>query len=108
YSLSFVLLPLQPRSRLFPYTTLFRSFKARAGTTWEPGDNSPSTGARGPFHSCDRSRRGGHGLRRVRDGALQSAAGAITRVEGASDRKSTRLNSSHRTISYAVCCLKKK
>src|SRR2546430_4216610 len=64
-----------PRSTLFPYTTLFRSYARRDGG-WGKGDG----------HRHDR----GHG-RRVRR-----------------DRKSTRLNSSHSQISYAVFCLKKK
>src|SRR5437867_4541665 len=67
-----------PRSPLFPYTTLFRSIDA--------ADLVP----------------GGAGVRAqamTSDGRL---------VEDFLDRKSTRLNSSHRTISYAVFCLKKK
>src|SRR5690349_22769003 len=69
-----------PRSTLFPYTTLFRSRRAR--------------GALQPAEP-----RGGAGL----------LAGAGGRGGGAlPDRKSTRLNSSHVEISYAVFCLKKK
>src|SRR2546427_1392489 len=69
-----------PRSTLFPYTTLFRSLAGR------PAEETP----------------GG--------GWLDHAAGArITRRGWAPpDRKSTRLNSSHSQISYAVFCLKKK
>src|SRR5438105_6799941 len=67
-----------PRSTLFPYTTLFRSH-LRAG----PG----------------RDRR----LRTI----TRRKAGTLHRAEIA-DRKSTRLNSSHEWISYAVFCLKKK
>src|SRR5438105_5700438 len=68
-----------PRSTLFPYTTLFRS------------------------------RTDNHGLLNVRrhvahDHGLQCAEGLLA----AQDRKSTRLNSSHEWISYAVFCLKKK
>src|SRR5258705_4175255 len=73
-----------PRSTLFPYTTLFRSrFMAR------------------PY---DRRR-----LRRARAllPAVRPAARAAA-VAGERDRKSTRLNSSHLGISYAVFCLKKK
>src|SRR5438309_6810778 len=69
-----------PRSTLFPYTTLFRSpaFFAR---------KFRNVAARGTaLEVCDRKRR------RLRD----------------QDRKSTRLNSSHSSISYAVFCLKKK
>src|SRR5947208_5723659 len=69
-----------PRSTLFPYTTLFRSNALR----------------RQQIHSEARGSRQRHG---------------VTRTEldvAASDRKSTRLNSSHQIISYAVFCLKKK
>src|SRR2546421_6970137 len=80
-----------PRSTLFPYTTLFRSRKA--------GDRDPGvTPGR-----ASRNRARLHG----------SAADEILDVEIAArerllDRKSTRLNSSHDQISYAVFCLKKK
>src|SRR2546422_1171409 len=76
-----------PRSTLFPYTTLFRSLVAKMR----------------PERREDRRRR------------LRSAARDWTcllrdaeRVRDARDRKSTRLNSSHGYISYAVFCLKKK
>src|SRR3712207_8416131 len=68
-----------PRSTLFPYTTLFRS----------PGD-AGAEGAPRLHHAC----------RPNRDGARHYAP--------REDRKSTRLNSSHANISYAVFCLKKK
>src|SRR5262245_64170016 len=76
-----------PRSTLFPYTTLFRSrsFQHR------PGDIDAGDVAGG----ADR-----FGKRHRRD------AGAEADIE--EDRKSTRLNSSHLGISYAVFCLKKK
>src|SRR5256885_8084712 len=89
-----------PRSTLFPYTTLFRSVPPRKCTA----------GAAKP-------RIGDHRLTPARDDGLRCrATGAAPRrrdvvVEpGAarSDRKSTRLNSSHLVISYAVFCLKKK
>src|SRR5256885_4728233 len=67
-----------PRSTLFPYTTLFRSFR----------------GARRP------------GARR--SGDRQDSAAVQNRDQVQRDRKSTRLNSSHLVISYAVFCLKKK
>src|SRR3712207_7583711 len=79
-----------PRSTLFPYTTLFRS-RGRGGGRQGGGRHRGLGGRR------HRGRAGGLGLagRRVRSGRGQ-------------DRKSTRLNSSHANISYAVFCLKKK
>src|SRR2546430_6638362 len=71
-----------PRSTLFPYTTLFRS----GGTPALPG--APPD------------------LRRRHRRSERAKAGARHRREA--DRKSTRLNSSHSQISYAVFCLKKK
>src|SRR2546426_6475382 len=78
-----------PISTLFPYTTLFRSHPPR--TPRRPG---PAAG-RGPPRAR-RHRRRGH------------LALAVPRVADGGDRKSTRLNSSHLVISYAVFCLKKK
>src|SRR5690242_21407688 len=67
-----------PRSTLFPYTTLFRSHALQTGDLVEQGGGA--------------------------DGAHCSNA----RNSTTADRKSTRLNSSHMSISYAVFCLKKK
>src|SRR2546430_12038231 len=76
-----------PRSTLFPYTTLFRS----------PGHGVPrADGA---------ALRGGR-RRRARQGVLLRTHVSGGEIE--EDRKSTRLNSSHSQISYAVFCLKKK
>src|SRR3712207_8553994 len=88
-----------PRSTLFPYTTLFRSEElARLeGSLEQPTADVETEGeelACGPDRREHLRRgRGGHGLRGPR---------------GHRDRKSTRLNSSHANISYAVFCLKKK
>src|SRR5258707_3206920 len=83
-----------PRSTLFPYTTLFRSSipRRRFGRRQSP--------------------------RRIRESSFPSAGDLLERQrvrteaadarEGHRDRKSTRLNSSHANISYAVFCLKKK
>src|SRR3712207_8177042 len=80
-----------PRSTLFPYTTLFRSSRAggdgreRLGPVLEPEELRPELPGRRQLH-----------LPRP-----------LHRRRG-EDRKSTRLNSSHANISYAVFCLKKK
>src|SRR2546430_8859733 len=87
-----------PRSTLFPYTTLFRSAKwrvrhsAREGSSVEP-EREPLAHARA-------------GPPRDRGNAAPPVAGS--RGAHGVDRKSTRLNSSHSQISYAVFCLKKK
>src|SRR5437868_8622816 len=75
-----------PRSTLFPYTTLFRSGEAGAAPAGAvAGRDDLGVGAFGLGHS-----------------------GFEGRDVGGGDRKSTRLNSSHVSISYAVFCLKKK
>src|SRR3712207_6896432 len=80
----FLMIRRPPRSTLFPYTTLFRS---------DVGE-----GRRRPVQpGRDAARRVGH-----HEQVLQGRHGL------AGDRKSTRLNSSHANISYAVFCLKKK
>src|SRR3712207_7310911 len=90
-----------PRSTLFPYTTLFRS---------EPGGLGPQ-GVVGPAEVAVGQQ--GSVQRRVLAGQLAVQLRHAQRpvpvaVEPAPDRKSTRLNSSHANISYAVFCLKKK
>src|SRR3712207_7738671 len=85
-----------PRSTLFPYTTLFRSeprVRAEPSQGAGPGDGA---GAAAVDLSCCGLDRAGPG---------QCGPGAALRR---ADRKSTRLNSSHANISYAVFCLKKK
>src|SRR5437867_10289047 len=79
-----------PRFTLFPYTTLFRSHSPIFGV--------PDFWSRSPmnFHS-----------QKATSGSRTSNP-FWPRPRGGKDRKSTRLNSSHRTISYAVFCLKKK
>src|SRR5207248_7644995 len=102
-SLFLSLLRRPPRSTLFPYTTLFRS-RGRDGVL-RRADGAASAlagAATGALHADDRRRDG-----RVPPPVRQSGrVGTGTGVR--QDRKSTRLNSSHRTISYAVFCLKKK
>src|SRR3712207_8556163 len=82
-----------PRSTLFPYTTLFRSL-GRHGRAHDPGGVPDDEG---------------HLLRRAVHGPNEQVALVLTVVIiDDEDRKSTRLNSSHANISYAVFCLKKK
>src|SRR5256885_8257908 len=93
-----------PRSTLFPYPTLFRSDRMVLGM---PRKTEPQTlfGAR-LVHF-----RNARGLTQVMLAkAIGSSQRAISGYESATvqDRKSTRLNSSHLVISYAVFCLKKK
>src|SRR5690242_21208630 len=87
YTFFFLMIRRPPRSTLFPYTTLFRSNAPPQlkGVAWTSG---------GAF-------------------SFHPALGKVTSISGLSkrrrlDRKSTRLNSSHMSISYAVFCLKKK
>src|SRR2546422_7022714 len=81
-----------PRSTLFPYTTLFRSLLA-------VDPHRTKAELRVESHTAGIEREGG-------EHELDSRAGG--RARPGSDRKSTRLNSSHGYISYAVFCLKKK
>src|SRR5689334_23616960 len=83
------MIPQPPRSTLFPYTTLFRSL--RHGR--RPGEG----GAPRP---------GGRRVPRRAEGERHRLPGADEQLD--LDRKSTRLNSSHSSNSYAVFCLKKK
>src|SRR2546429_6695568 len=88
----FLMIRRPPRSTLFPYTTLFRSH----------GFNHPRE--RFPRETVDQIR-----CRRVNvDDARCHARRLIACLREERDRKSTRLNSSHGYISYAVFCLKKK
>src|SRR3712207_7373087 len=102
----FLMIRRPPRSTLFPYTTLFRS------ALNERCDTSPCNGT----NKKDRlSERRGNGtadnIRGLeRDDRLRADRYSRDRdtLKGQEDRKSTRLNSSHANISYAVFCLKKK
>src|SRR3712207_7259395 len=88
-----------PRSTLFPYTTLFRSERVAGGGLPHPRLPPGVVG-------------GGAGVGLAVDhvGEAERAADLLQVGEAgaARDRKSTRLNSSHANISYAVFCLKKK
>src|SRR3712207_8128046 len=92
-----------PRSTLFPYTTLFRSagrerphLRPWLGEVRRAGDHV------GPHLGRQVERPA------LRVGDQQRGVGSPPLVFGVGDRKSTRLNSSHANISYAVFCLKKK
>src|SRR3712207_7358871 len=96
-----------PRSTLFPYTTLFRSggggrggSRRRLGAA--PRASGTAAGREALAHHEDAAPRGDPGARRHAAGAGRGAD-----VGSREDRKSTRLNSSHANISYAVFCLKK-
>src|SRR5258708_26843714 len=82
-----------PRSTLFPYTTLFRSQAIQADTVKALKGISGLVVARGSVSA---------------KGSIDSALILTTGDIKSEDRKSTRLNSSHQIISYAVFCLKKK
>src|SRR5688572_32713578 len=82
YLFFFLMIRRPPRSTLFPYTTLFRSPQQEVGLL-------PA--------------RGGNRHRELRSGSARGHPAGCRR-----DRKSTRLNSSHSQISYAVFCLKEK
>src|SRR2546428_9438611 len=88
-----------PRSTLFPYTTLFRSRGLSGGTQ----SLRTTRGVKLDWILCTWPQRGPRVRRRGRIG--QVVRGMLI---AAVDRKSTRLNSSHDQISYAVFCLKKK
>src|SRR3712207_8060252 len=87
-----------PRSTLFPYTTLFRSdhLEERVGVEFRPGGHLRT---RNPEALLE--------VLFVPDQRIHAACDAPQYLPGP-DRKSTRLNSSHANISYAVFCLKKK
>src|SRR5438132_12914178 len=88
----FLLIPRPPRSTLFPYTTLFRSTDHAAHQWCAAAAARDDRG--GPDHDV--------AVDEDPDGdPVESEPGRV-------DRKSTRLNSSHTVISYAVFCLKKK
>src|SRR3712207_9436419 len=87
----FLMIRRPPRSTLFPYTTLFRSRRAEADDRGDRGERRPLVVERDQARDVVRRDGGERGL-----------------GDREQDRKSTRLNSSHANISYAVFCLKKK
>src|SRR2546427_2478679 len=88
----FLMIRRPPRSTLFPYTTLFRSIA--------DGRREPALYDSIGLHLVGRVVLRGHGV-------MQEPKQRVSQLESR-DRKSTRLNSSHSQISYAVFCLKKK
>src|SRR3712207_7009918 len=80
-----------PRSTLFPYTTLFRSEKVNFNTLRDFAPISLAASVGLALMACP-----------------SVPANSVAEVIALADRKSTRLNSSHANISYAVFCLKKK
>src|SRR5687768_17750715 len=94
------MIPQPPRSTLFPYTTLFRSqIKQAIITDMTTGPNRMASAAERNWEQ------GAFGVRSPAIAIDRSGAAFKITIE---DRKSTRLNSSHGYISYAVFCLKKK
>src|SRR3712207_9455324 len=91
----FLMIRRPPRSTLFPYTTLFRSFL---------GEEI----ARGHEYSERTAEVIDLEVRRILGHALDEVIEEFEELRAGLDRKSTRLNSSHANISYAVFCLKKK
>src|SRR3712207_8892676 len=91
-----------PRSTLFPYTTLFRSEVERQPHVEPPREIAATDAAPKDLHHDGPS----GGVQAAPDHARDALVAVHGRHEA--DRKSTRLNSSHANISYAVFCLKKK
>src|SRR5947209_9519089 len=90
-----------PRSTLFPYTTLFRSDRMGSSRHAQLMQDADNKSAQGDFERAIN----------LYEAALddsESTRNAEVHYKLAVDRKSTRLNSSHANISYAVFCLKKK
>src|SRR5206468_10979418 len=102
----FILIPAPPRSTLFPYTTLFRSVR--------DDQHARPLGLRADAGVRDAACRGYVTAPGTADGAARERRHRADRRRARAsprrhtDRKSTRLNSSHDQISYAVFCLKKK
>src|SRR3712207_7753804 len=93
-----------PRSTLFPYATLFRSSRSPPRHRGLAGAGGVrAVFGRGPVEGC--GMRLGFAVKVLGEGGLPSHDARRWR---SGDRKSTRLNSSHANISYAVFCLKKK
>src|SRR2546428_1595854 len=90
-----------PRSTLFPYTTLFRS-------QIEPHHAGSRRISGGPVGGSARAGDSGAPAGVVQAQRARGKIAPVRMIQDVRDRKSTRLNSSHDQISYAVFCLKKK
>src|SRR2546430_9673338 len=93
-----------PRSPLFPYTTLFRSPRTHRCPSTSPSWSADSAATPPTMPTCTRARTTTH-CRHCTSSATPTES---YRPKTPVDRKSTRLNSSHSQISYAVFCLKQK
>src|SRR3712207_9081108 len=97
-SVFFLMIRRPPRSTLFPYTTLFRSQAvARFGEFWQALQDVGDALAEAQ-----------RAARNAEDSTWKARNQRHWNIASVEDRKSTRLNSSHANISYAVFCLKKK
>src|SRR3712207_7321247 len=96
-----------PRSTLFPYTTLFRS---RPSLTSADGGHEPVTLLEATYSEKETAQlvHGDTGEGAPCRPIVRGAGAGAALCKRGKDRKSTRLNSSHANISYAVFCLKKK
>src|SRR3712207_8851324 len=106
----FLMIRRPPRSTLFPYTTLFRSEVIEDPASGEGADAGPHAGRFVPVYPVNKgiqARRMRTLIHRALDAAGRVLDPLPAEVLGR-DRKSTRLNSSHANISYAVFCLNKK
>src|SRR3712207_7543883 len=98
YFFFFLMIRRPPRSTLFPYTTLFRSPHSYISPSWYPTIVTEPTVPTWNYVTVH-----AYGVPQIRE----DAAWLSEQLDDL-DRKSTRLNSSHANISYAVFCLKKK
>src|SRR5256885_6542403 len=102
----FLMIRRPPRSTLFPYTTLFRSHE-RCRALLHVGKRAAAANAVDDEQVDAEGRRYHRGLNQQHnEDAVPDRI--VARLHHQRDRKSTRLNSSHLVISYAVFCLKKK
>src|SRR5438477_9508053 len=97
-----------PRSTLSPYTTLFRSLTINnlAGGVFDVQGDGAMSGSL-TFNNAGTFRKSAGNAETGFYNAVFNNTGTVE-VQSGTDRKSTRLNSSHMSISYAVCCLTKK